>query len=196
MISPTTTPGTGPEDMQTPAGDNRVICSKCGAELRSQQKVCIKCGTRTVAGGNFDYGEKEPFQITRNMKRAAAGVALLLVIILIARFLQVTPPDVVAQRWFDAMSQRELNAANAFHSPDFTAKMQPAVSDTTAISDFIYDEINSKQAKPTVGKPVIDGGGTQATVTISLSYPDGGARTIDVVFAKIGRRWLINDLRY
>lgn len=170
-------------------------CHKCGAELRSEQKVCILCGTRTAAGGNFVVDEKEPFQVTSNMKKAAGAAVLLIVVLLVAQLLRVTPPDVIAKQWFDAMAQREILKAEKFHSPAFVSRMQQGMTDTRAISDYIYDEINTRQAQSSVGKAVYSGA-NQATVDIAMDYPDGQKRPIQVVFTKSGRRWLIDKLIY
>lgn len=180
-----------------PAGEKLVKCHKCGADLRSEQKVCIKCGTRTIAGGNYEVHDKEAFQVTRNMKIAAAAAALLVLVAILVRCLQVTPPNVVAQQWFDAMAQREINKAVLFHSPDFTANEQVGVSDPQAISDRFYEELNANQGKETLSPVTYDvpgGGATQATVNINLSYPDGTSKIIQVTLKKIGRKWLIDRM--
>ena len=175
----------------------RVNCHKCGAELRSEQKVCIKCGTRTIAGGNFDVEEKQPFEITRSMKYVAAAAVLMIIVLLVAQCLRVTPPDVIAQEWFDAMAQRDYNRANQFHSPEFTSNMQTGITDTQALSDYIYDELNTKQGQGTVGKPIYTlGVPNEATVNIAMSYADGHTGAIQVIFTKIGRRWLVKKLVY
>lgn len=196
-MSPTTPPDTRTEGANMPTGDKQVKCHKCGAELRSEQKVCIQCGTRTIAGGNFEIHEKQPFQITSSMKKVAAAAAALVLVLLLAQCLRVTPPDAVAQTWFNAMAQRDYNKAAKFHSPDYASSMQDGISDTRAVSDFIYDELNARQAKGKVGQAVYTAGASnQATVDIALSYPDGQARTMQVAFAKIGRKWLIERLVY
>ena len=192
-MSPTT-PDTNTEGVNMPTGDKTIKCHKCGAELRSEQKVCLQCGTRTIAGGNFEIHDKEPFQITPTMKKAALGAGLLILLLIIIQSLRVTPPDVVAQTWFNAMANRNYNKAERFHSNAFASEMQEGVSDTRAISDRIYDELNAKQAKAAVGEAVYTQGvPTQATVNISLTYPDYTG-TVQVVLTKIGRRWMIERL--
>ena len=168
-------------------------CHKCGAELRSEQKVCIVCGTRTAAGGNFAVEEKEPFQITKNMKYAAAGAALLILVLIVAQMLRVTPPDVVAKEWFDAMASRAIIKADKFYSPGYESRVQDGVSDSRTISDMIYEELNTKQAQSSIGKPTYNSS-TQATVNIAMSYPDQPARNLQLTFTKSGRRWLIDRL--
>lgn len=174
-------------------------CAKCGAELRREQKVCIVCGTRTVAGGNFSVGEKEPWRPTRQMIYAAGGVVLLLTIVIIAMSLRVTPPNVIAQEWFDAMVQRSTRKAQQFHSPELTSKMQTGVSDSNALSDYLYDEVNGKQGTYKIGEPIYDvpSSPTRATVTVTMSYPSGDPpREIPIGLVKAGRRWLIANVAY
>lgn len=171
-------------------------CRKCGAELRSEQKVCIKCGTRTVAGGNYFQDEKKPFEITRNMKYAGAGILLLLLIALVVRCLTVVPPDTIAERWFDAMLSRNYNAAERFQSQRFADQLQQNILDTRALSDNLWDQTHTQQGKAVVGAVVYDEGNTPptATVDITISFPDGRVATTQVVFGKYGRRWLIDNV--
>lgn len=173
-------------------------CVKCGAELRSDQKVCIVCGTRTVAGGNFDVEEKQAWKPTRSMIYAAAGVALVLIIALVAMCLKTVPPDVVTKEWFDAMSQRECRKAEQLNSPEFVSKMQAGTSDTAALSDYLFDEVNGKQGKYAVGAPTYDipSAPTRAQLTVTISYPEGPPRMIPVDLVKSGRRWLIANVAY
>lgn len=165
--------------------------------MRSEQKVCIQCGTRTMAGGNFGIPEKEPFRINRSMKWIAAAAVLVIIALLIAKAMSITPPDVNAQLWFDAMAGRDYNRAEQFHAPQFTAKMESGVTDTRAISDYIYEELTAKQGQGTAGKPVyVPGHPNEATVDIAMTYGDGHTGTIQVVFTKIGRKWLVRKLVY
>ncbi len=196
-MSPASTPGRKPENTKNPMEEKRVKCQKCGAELRSEQKVCIACGTRTAAGGNFAVEEKEPFQITSSMKKAAAAAGALILILIFALALRVTPPDVIAQKWFNAMASRQILKAQDYHSPEFVQSMQQGLSDSSAISDYIYDELNAKQGKESFGKAIYTPGvPNQASVTVNISYPDGSAQTMEIIFTKIGRRWLIERLVY
>lgn len=190
-MSPATTPGL------KSAEEKLVKCRKCGAELRSEQKVCIVCGTRTAAGGNFAVDEKEPFQITAKMKKGALVAAGLVVLLVVIQLLRITPPDAIAEKWFKAMASRNYGNAERFHSENFTSSMQQGLSDTRAVSDFIFDELNTKQAKETFGQTVYTPGNPkEATVTITLTYPDQYQRPIQVIFAKIGRRWMVDRLVY
>ena len=165
-------------------------CVKCGADLRSEQKVCIVCGMRTAAGGHYHTEEKERWRPSRNMIYAAAGVGLLLIIMIVAHAFRVTPPDEVAKDWFSAMAQRSCGKAASYHSPEYASKMQPGISDTHAISDYIFDEIHNAEATYTIGKPTYISTG-RANVVITLTYPDNRLRTIPVELEKSGRRWLI-----
>lgn len=165
-------------------------CVKCGAELHPDQKVCIRCGTRTVAGGNFNVETKEAWKPTRNMIIAAVGVALLLIVMLVARSFKTVPPEIIAQEWFDAMTQRSYGKAESFHSPEFTSKMQSGITDTRALSDYLFDEVVNNQAQYTIGVPTFPSPG-RANVLVTLKYPDGHVNELPIDLVKCGRRWLI-----
>jgi len=175
-----------------------VNCVKCGAELHPDQKVCIKCGTRTAAGGHFYIEKKEAWKPTRNMKYAAAGAVVLLIVALIVNSLKVIPPDEVTKEWFDAMVGREYNKAARHHSPEFTSKMQSGISDTRAISDYLYDDVVNNQAQYTIGAPTYDipAAPTRANVMVTLTLADGRQNEIQVDLIKSGRRWLIDNVAY
>ena len=170
-------------------------CVKCGAELRSEQKVCIVCGTRTAAGGHFHIEEKEAWKPTRNMIYAAVGVAVLLIILLIARGFRTVPPEVVTKEWFDAITQRAYSKAEQYHSPEFTSKMESGVNDTRAMSDDLFDEVVNNQAQYTVGEPSFPTQG-RANVMVTMRFPDGHANEVPVDLVKSGRRWLIASVAY
>lgn len=175
-------------------------CVKCGAELRSEQKVCIVCGTRTAAGGNFVVEEKEAWRPTRQMIYAAAGLGVILIIAIVAMCLKTVPPQVVTQEWFDAMVQREYAKAEKLNAPEFTSKMQPGSSDTPALSDMLYDEVNGNQGTYTVGSPTVDRSSSperaQVMVTMTYQDPSRPTRQIPVDLVKSGRKWLIANVAY
>jgi hypothetical protein len=168
---------------------------KCGAELRSEQKVCIVCGTRTAAGGHFHVEEKQAWKPTAIHIYAASAVAVVLIILLITHIFSTVPPEVVAKEWFDAMSQRSCRQAEKYHSPEFISKMQSGISDTQAISDYIFDEVVNNQAVYTVGVPSFPSPG-RANVLVTLKYPDGHVNEVPVDLTKSGRRWLIANVAY
>lgn len=167
-------------------------CVKCGAELRDDQKVCIQCGTRTAAGGHFHIEEKERWKPTRTTIYAAAGVALVLIIVLIVNGLRVVPPEVIAKEWFDAMVQREYNKAERYHSRPFAEKMQDGIDDTRAISDDLLGKAGSNP-QITVSK-FPSQSPAQATVMITYKSPDGELGQVFIYLAKQGRRWLITNV--
>ena len=170
-------------------------CVKCGADLRSEQKVCIVCGTRTAAGGYYHVEEKEPWRPSRKMIYAAAGVGLLLIVMIVAHAFRVVPPDEVTREWFGAMTRRSCGKAAGYHSPEFASKMQPGISDTHALSDYFFDETHNSEATYTIGKatyPSTD----RANVAITLNYPDNRVSQISVDLEKSGRRWLITGVAH
>ena len=168
-------------------------CVKCGAELRSEQKVCIVCGTRTAADGHFHVEKKEPWKPTRNMIYVASGVGLLLIIMLVCHIFRTIPPDVVTKEWFSAMAQRSCQKASSYHTDDYNSRMEPGISDTFAMSDSIFDKIHNDGAKYTVGEPTYPSPG-RASVTVTLKYPDDHIYEIPIELAKSGRRWLIDGV--
>lgn len=170
-------------------------CVKCGAELRAEQKVCIVCGTRTAAGGHFHVETKERWKPTAIHIYAATGVAVLLIILLIAHVTRTVPPEVVTKEWFDAMSQRSCRQAEKLNSPEFTSKMEAGVSDTAALSDYLFDEVVNNQAVYTIGVPSFPSAG-RANVLVTLKYPDGHEMEVPVDLTKSGRRWLIASVAY
>ena len=170
-------------------------CVKCGAELRSEQKVCIRCGTRTAAGGNFNVETKEAWRPTRKMICAAAGIALLLIILLVARSFRTIPPEDVTKEWFDLMTQRACSKAEKYHSPEFTSMMQIGVNDTLSLAHSLYDEVVNNQAQYTIGAPSFTSP-NRASVIVTLKYPDKRTNPIQIDLTKSGRRWLIAHVAY
>ena len=171
-------------------------CVKCGAELRDEQKVCIKCGTRTAAGGHFHVEEKEAWKPSRNVIYVAAGVAFVLIVALILQGLRVVPPEIVTKEWFEAMIQREYSKAEKYHAPEFTQQMQAGVNDTTVLSERMFDEVANNRARYTIGAPKFDVeyDPTTAQVPVTLSYPDHHTSPILVDLAKSRRHWLITNV--
>ncbi|MGI6295286.1 MAG: hypothetical protein ACOX3G_04295 [Armatimonadota bacterium] len=168
-------------------------CVKCGADLRSEQKVCIVCGTRTAAGGHFHVETKEAWKPSARVKYAAAGVGVLLVILLLCHIFRTIPPKIIATEWFDAMAQRSCGKAAGYHTDAFNSRMQPGVSDTHAMSEYFFDEIHNNEATYTVGEAAYPSAG-HATVIVTLKYPDQRERQIPINLVKMGRRWLIDSV--
>ena len=171
-------------------------CRKCGTELHPDQKVCIKCGTPTPAGGGFDVEETERWRPSKNMI-IGAGVAVgVLIIALVIAAMRTAPPEVVAKEWFDAMSNREIRKARQY----ITAEMEQSLEDTTggllALSDEYFVAVTQDNASVTFGKPRFDveDNPTAANVTIALKYPDGRWDEVEVQMTKVGRSWRINQI--
>ena len=166
-------------------------CKKCGAELHDDQKVCIQCGTLTVAGGGFDYGNKDPWRPTKKMIYGAGAVVALLIIALIINGMRVVPPDVVANEWFDAMSQRRIKAAKEYMAPELVEKMSVNLG-MEATADEYFTMITTEGGKCKIEKPRMSGT-TSAEVTLDISKPDG-EQEVRLVMSKVGRKWLINQV--
>ena len=172
-------------------------CPKCGAELHPDQKVCIQCGTRTAAGGQFVVPEeRQPWRPTKNVIIGAAVAVCLLVIILVALSLRVTPPDVVADEWFGAMAQRSLGKAREGLTPELQQRFGGGADELMALSDEYYTAVAQEDATYTVGKPRYDNPKKpeKATVVIDLKHPGGATGQVELEFTKVGRKWLISQI--
>ena len=171
-------------------------CRKCGAELHPDQKVCIKCGTPTPAGGGFYVEETERWRPSKNII-IGVGVAVgVLIIVLVILALRTAPPEVVAREWFDALSNRQIRKARQY----ITAEMEQSVEDTTgglwALSDEYHVAVAQDEASVTVGEPRFDveDNPTAANVIITLKYPDGRLNRVQVQMTKVGRTWRVNQI--
>ncbi len=172
-------------------------CKKCGAELADGQRACIECGETTVAGGKFDYGEGERFELTRNHKYAIAGIILLVIIVLIARGLRTIPPEKVAGEWFDAMAQRQVGRAHDYVTPKLEQDLQSRMMDLRAMSDEFYTDVNDYRATYEVRPPAINNSARPPTadVTIAIKYPnEPDPRNLKIQMVKVGRQWRVNKI--
>ena len=169
-------------------------CRKCGTELHPDQKVCIKCGTPTPAGGGFYIEEKEPWRPSKNAIIGAGAAVGVLIIALVIAAMRTAPPEVVAKEWFDAMSNREIRKARQY----ITAEMEQSLGDKTVglLALEYYVAVVQDEASVAVGKPRFDveDNPTTANVTIALKYPDGRLDEVEVQMTKVGRSWRINQI--
>ena len=167
-----------------------LTCRKCGMELHEDQKVCIQCGTRTIRGDGFDYNV-ERWRPSRRMIRAAEVVLLSLLVLMVANALRITPPGDITKQWFAAMYDRDLTAASRMVTPNFVKFQEDRGVDLGTLSYEWNGEVIGLSAKPTYGKPVMNGQ-RNAAVQITLTYPDGHIliKTVDLV--KNGRRWMVD----
>ena len=171
-------------------------CTKCGAELHPDQKVCIECGARTVAGGGFDYGEEHKWQPSPKMIKIAAGaVAFVLLVFVAYKLLHVVPPETVAREWFDAMLQGQTKAAQRYITPKVEQDLQGRMTSLHDLSmEYRSDE---SQGTYTATPPVYSdaNGTTVAEVTFSITFSSGqGGRDVRVQMVKVGRAWKINQI--
>ena len=173
-------------------------CTKCGVELHPDQKVCIQCGTRTAAGGQFEVEQpKEPWRPTKNMIIGAGAAVGLLIIILIALSLRTTPPEVVADEWFDAMSQRSMRKARRYLTPELAERLgSGGGSELNAIADEYYTAVFHEEATYEIGEPTYDmpNKPTRADVVIAITYPGGTTGHVEIQLTRVGRRWLISQI--
>jgi hypothetical protein len=176
-----------------------VKCLKCGEENHEDQKVCLHCGALTPRGGGFYYEDKKRFQLTKKHKLyGAIGLGVLLLIVILAKMLHVTPPDQVAREWFAAVSERRISAANSYTTPKLQSQLQARLMDMRAISDECYTEINEYRAACRFQPPQYDDPDNPRTarIIIALNRPDGGVRTLDLGLVKQGRAWKIDSLQF
>jgi hypothetical protein len=171
-----------------------LICKKCGTQLHEDQKVCIACGIRTERGDNFSFGEKEPWRPTRNVYIGAATVLVLMIAVMVLNSMRTVPPEIVAEQWFGAMTQRKLKVARELSTPELEAGLNSRGMDLMALSDEYYSEISDNDASFQVSKPKRAGQNSLA-VNISVIYGGGGAgRGCYVEMVKIGRQWRIDKV--
>ena len=172
-------------------------CTKCGAELHPDQKVCIQCGTRTAAGGQFEVEQpKEPWRPTKNMIIGAGAAVVLLIIILVVLSQCTTPPEAVADEWFSAMSQRSMRKARHYLTPELQQRLGGGGGELMAMADEYYTAVLHEDATYTVGKPTYNAPKkpTRANVVIVISYPGGTTGQVEIQLTKVGRRWLISQI--
>ena len=168
-------------------------CRKCGVELHEDQKVCIACGARTAAGGEFYVEEEKAWRPSRNVLIGAGILVFILIILMIANSLRVTPPGSVAMEWFDAMSQRQFSRARDCMTPELEQRLITSSMDMMAIGDGFYEAVNNNEARVSLGTVTEQPAGV-VTVKINLRYPARGPNEVIVKLVKSGRAWKINEL--
>lgn len=174
----------------------KLECRKCGMELHPDQKVCIRCGERTPRGGGFDYGDnKEPWRPSPKVLYTAGGVALLLLIVILVNALQVTPPEQVAQEWFDAVANRKVRVAENYVTDACNEELAGRFLDLRAVSDSLYEYIGDNSATWQVGKPKLNSAKkpTKATVIITMKSANGDM-PIELQMVKVGRKWMVDKI--
>lgn len=173
-------------------------CMKCGAENHEDQKVCLICGALTPAGGGFYYNnaEKKWWQSRSLHIKIGAGLAILLLIIIIVKVMHTDPPEVVAKQWFEAMVDRRVNAADKYTTSAYKDDLSNRMMDSRAVSDECYTNVVLDGGKYKIGKPASEAGPKNVMVNIDVEDPDGGGRTWSVHLAKIGRSWRIKQVQF
>lgn len=171
-------------------------CAKCGAELHPEQKVCLECGARTAAGGAFYVEEKQLWRPTPAMIKVTGAAAFVLILVLLALGLRVTPPESVANEWFDALTQRQVRKASSMITPALQQTLSARGEDIRSLSDEYYSAVINDGATWTMGEPRLDPEDrpVNATITFVLTYPDGQRKEVEARMLKIGRRWLVNEV--
>ena len=170
-------------------------CMKCGAENREDQKVCLSCGALTPAGGGFYYTVEKKWWQSRSLQiKIGAGLAALLLIVLIVKALHVDPPEVVAKQWFEAMTDRRVNAADRLTTNAYKDDLTNRMMDSRAVSDECYTSVVLDGGKYKVGKPAQEAGPKNVVVDIAVIDPEGSDRTWNVHLVKMGRCWRIKQV--
>lgn len=170
-----------------------LTCRTCGMELHEDQKVCIRCGARTIRGDGFDYTVQR-WRPSRRMIIAAGVVLFALLVLMVANALRITPPGEVARKWFEAMYGRDMPVASRMVTPNYLKFNEDRGMDLRSLSDELNCEVIGSSAKPRYGKAVTSGG-KNATVQITLAYPDGQFRVVTIDLIKQGRRWMVDASR-
>ena len=173
-----------------------INCPKCGHELPDRQKVCVVCGALTPAS-HFFYSEEKKWQPSKKMKIYAGVSAGIILILLILNSLRITPPDVIADKWYGAMSQRFISDAEKYTSEQYKNELSNNTSDMMAVADDIYTEVSSDKLTYKTDAPIYDSDSDpkSARVKITLFKEDGSmSRQFTIIFVKEGRRWLVASL--
>lgn len=169
-------------------------CKKCGAELHEDQKVCIACGTRTIRGDNYEYDSQVAWRPSMKMIISAAGVVVLIVLVMILNSMKTVPPKDVAKEWFSAMSQRKVKDARELSTPHLEEDLQSRGMDLMAISDEYYGDITSDGGSVSIGEPKAAGKNT-LSLDVSVTYGDGEpARGHSIEMVKVGRQWRVDKV--
>ncbi|MHB9036139.1 MAG: hypothetical protein ACYC64_05695 [Armatimonadota bacterium] len=171
-------------------------CKKCGAELHEDQKVCLACGIRTERGDNYSFGEKEPWRPTRNMYIGAAAALVLIIVVMILNSMRTVPPEVVAEEWFGAMSQRKVKVARSLSTPQLEEALISRGMDLMALSEEYYSEIADYNASFQVSKPQpAETTPNALAVNISITCNSGEpTRGHCVEMVKVGRQWRVDKV--
>ena len=168
-------------------------CHKCGAELRKDQKVCIVCGTPTPAGGNFYVEEDKKWTPTTNQKFAFCVAGLLIIAFIIALAMRVTPPNIIAQHWVDAISSREIIVSRKYSTPHLEEDLQSRLMSLTSVADDYNSRVMADQATYKVGMPTYMGK-SKADVIITFTNPDNSVYEVHLDMIKQGRHWRVNKI--
>jgi hypothetical protein len=172
-----------------------VQCRKCGADLHHEERICARCGTPTPRGGGF-YVEEEPKwrPSPQAIKIVAGAVALLLVVVISYKLLHVTPPEVVAEKWFSSLVSRRIGNAEAVTSKACMDSLMTRMQGLRSLSDDYYTEVVNNQAKYKLSAPAYRDR-NHADVRVTLSYPSGDPmKIVSLGMVKQGRRWLVDSV--
>ncbi|MFQ3549672.1 MAG: zinc ribbon domain-containing protein [Armatimonadota bacterium] len=185
-----------------PSDDAPKKCQKCGAELSDTQKVCVVCGAYTAAAGVFYEEEKKNLEIPpKYLWIGGAAIALILIIIILAKVLHVDPPETVAKQWAQSLANRQLKDARALTLPSFDESARERLMDVASLADDISNYVKEKNADIEV-KEISE---TQVAMTseapanikifmINFVYPEGASKTLIVQIQKEGRHWKVAKL--
>ncbi|MCE5314324.1 MAG: zinc ribbon domain-containing protein [Armatimonadota bacterium] len=170
-------------------------CKKCGAELHEDQKVCIACGLRTERGDNYSFGEKGPWRPTKNMYIGAAAVVVVIIVALILNSMRTVAPEVIADQWFTAMTQRQLKVARNLSTPQLEENLTSRGMDLMALSEEYYGDVTDNAGSFKIGKPqASDSTPNALTVNISVAYDGLPGRDYCIEMVKVGRQWRVDKV--
>jgi len=168
-------------------------CRKCGADLHEDQKVCLQCGERTVRGGGFEYGGKQPWRPTPAQLKIAGGVIGVLLIIIIALSLRTAPPDQVAGEWFEAVVDRRMRVVRDLSTSGLIEQLEASPAGLMAVCDNYNDQVSMNEAKISEPK-LVSASGRSAKVAIELTYAAGGGAQVNIELVKEGRCWKVSSV--
>ncbi|MBO7394106.1 MAG: hypothetical protein J6U98_07910 [Abditibacteriota bacterium] len=169
-------------------------CKKCGAELHENQKVCIKCGEVTEAGGNFEYGSNRilPDLSKLPMDKIYYGLgalAFIIILICVICAMRVTPPDKICREWFVCMYSQNTKGAEKYMSDEYAEEKKLDASMTTDAQEY-HTAVTEEGNKYTIKKyeePAKD------TVSYVIGIEQNGEKV--VTLKKMGRKWKVCEVK-
>jgi hypothetical protein len=171
-----------------------LICPKCECELADKQKVCPRCGAHTPASFLY-YTERKEFKLTKTHKIILACAGAFILLLIIIKMLAITPPDEVALKWANLMTQRLGNDAKKYESDNFDTNLLNRWPDRLSLTDEYISQLPNGNVTLQTSRPIYESSDDpqKATVTVRATDSGGSVLSLNIKLVKVGRRWLVED---